>query len=507
MKSPFYVVLVFSFFISPAAWSYTSGQGTEAEPYEIANLNDLLELAETTDDYSSYFILTADIDMTSAGSFQKAVIAPDTSSSNYFQGSAFNGVFDGNGHIIRNLIIDPNEGNDYLGLFGYAGYYPNSAQITDLGVEAIIINSGTGHASVGALVGEMYNGQIKRCFSTGSISLGANSEKIGGLIGYSTSGDISNSYSRCSVSCGENSQKIAGLLGGCYGIDLENNYSAGLVTTGTASSDVGGFLGVNDNISTMLANFWDIDASGQENGVIATELRSFQMFSKAPYLEAGWDFINETDNGNNDYWKSPTKSYPILSWQDYTIGTADLIAFADNWLTDSLDPNVVYPVDFWQDSRIDMKDFSMLAKSWLGNQMHIQFGEIFDGFETGDFSALDWDGNGTTPWVLTDVDAYEGTYCAVIQAVPPMEASELTLNIISGPGKIGFYYKNSGSRNIYFYIDDNLVGSLGPNTNWTYAEYDIIEGDHTCRWLFYQFLGGSVDDVARLDNVRIYSPD
>lgn len=492
-------VMVSLFLLGSTGRAYTSGQGTQADPYEIADVNDLLELAGTPGDYASYFFLSADIDMTGAGPFYTAVIAPDTSSDNYFQGPAFNGVFDGGGHVIRNLVIEPNEGNDYIGLFGYAGYYPNSAEIRDLGIENISIVGSSGHKSVGALVGEMYNGDIKRCFTTGSVTLDSDCENVGGLIGYSTSGDVSNSYSQCSVTCGADSDKIGGLIGACYNIQCRYTYSAGPVSAAGGSTSVGGFLGANGMFFTTLANFWDIEASGQDVGIIAEGLQTLQMFSKAPFLEAGWDFDND--------WKSPIRSYPMLSWQSYTIGLADLDGFIDAWLTDSTDPNVIYPADFYEDGSIDIKDFGQLSKSWFSGQMLYGFGEIFDGFETGDFSALDWSSEGMVLWQVTSADAYEGTYCAAVQDLPAGQPSQLNLDVEIIEGKIGFYYKNIGSRTIYFLIDEEMVGMLGATSDWSYAEYDITEGPHTCSWMFYNFMGGSEDDIGRIDNVRIYSPD
>ncbi|MCF7958614.1 MAG: hypothetical protein K9M57_09230 [Phycisphaerae bacterium] len=496
--------------IAEVSWAgtgtYSGGKGTEAEPYDIGSPADLLELAGTTGDYSEHFILTADIDMAGEGPFDKALIAPDTSDSDNFQGPAFNGVFDGNGHIIRNLVIASNDGSDYIGLFGYAGYYPHSATIRDLGVENILITTeGVGHKSVGGLIGEMYNGQIKRCFSTGAIHVGANGEKIGGLLGYSTSGDVSNSYSQCSVSCGDNGDKIGGLMGGCSNIDCEKNYAAGAVTAGAGSSDVGGFLGGCDGFITTLANFYDINASGQSLGVIAKGLSTVEMSGKRHFLDGGWDFVNETANGENDYWKSPAKHYPILSWQEYRVGIADLRELTNAWLTNSTDPKVVYPVDFWQDGHINMKDFSMLSQSWLSGQMQLGFPAITDGFESGDFSALHWERQGNVLWEIAESSAYEGDYCAYVTGVPSMDVSILNLDVTTGEGKISFYYKLSGGI-IYFSIDENVVGPLGPATDWSYAQFEITEGEHTCNWTYFNYFGSAEDD-ARLDNLRIFGPN
>lgn len=494
-----WVMLSFLLTAGSNIWAYTSGDGTASFPYEINNLDDLLELAGTPDDYSSHFILTADIDMSATEPFTAAVIAPDASAGGFYDGPAFNGVFDGNGHVIRNLMINAGEGTNYIGLFGYAGYYPNTADIKNLGVETITITGADGHQSVGGLVGEMYNGDVQQCYVTGSITLGTDCEKIGGLVGYSTSADVSNCYSMCSVTCGENSQKIGGLMGGCWSVEFRRNYSAGPVSAGVGSTDVGGFLGVNENISVTLANFWDIEASGRTEGVFGTGLRTLQMFNQAPFLNASWDFVDETLNGTHDYWKCPSRSYPILSWQDYTVGVVELGQLADAWLTDSQDPNIIYPVDYWQDLAIDLKDFTVLSQSWLGGQIRYQFDAIFDGFETGDFSALDWSYAADVPWQVSSTDPYAGVFCAQTDAT-----SQLNLAVESGPGKIGFYYQITDHSRIYFYVDGNLAGLLyGPTPGWTYVEYDITGDIHEFNWIFLKLSA----DIARLDNVNIYSPD
>ncbi len=489
--------------------TYSGGSGTEAEPYKIANLADILELAGTTDDYSEYFILTADIDMAGAGAFHEAVIAQDTSDSDDFQGTAFSGVFDGNGHVIQNLVIDPNDGNDYIGLFGYVRNDLNIAIIRDLGVENVSINSGgSGHKSLGGLIGEMYNGQVKRCFTTGVISIGDDCEMIGGLLGYSKFGDIYNSYSQCSVSCDDNAVMVGGLMGGCYNIDCKKNYSAGAVTAGAGSSDIGGFLGDCQDSIIALSNYWDINTSGQTVGVVATGLSTVEMSGKRTFLDGGWDFVNETGNGENDYWKSPTKSYPMFSWQEYSVGIADLRQLAGMWLTDSTDQSIVYPVDFWQDGNIDMMDFSMLSRSWLSEQMQLGFAAITDGFESSDFSVLNWSGEGNVLWEVSANGPYQGEYCAYVTGVQSMGVSELSLQVVvPGAAKVEFFYKISGSRMVLFYIDEDIVDALGQTTSWTNAQYDITEGEHTIKWVFYNFFGGSIEDNAQLDNLRIFSPN
>jgi hypothetical protein len=135
-------LLVVSVFVLPAHAQYSGGSGTADDPYQIATAADLIALGETPDDYDydKHFILTADIDLVDC-IFEKAVIAWDTNNvGSDFQGTSFHGVFDGNGHVIKNLSIDSvSTHKDYLGLFGYVSYVGN---IKDLGLENASITGG-----------------------------------------------------------------------------------------------------------------------------------------------------------------------------------------------------------------------------------------------------------------------------------------------------------------------------------------------------------------------------
>jgi len=151
------VVFLLSFSMLPDSLQakYSGGSGEPNDPYQIANTDDLLALAVETGDYVKHFLLTADIDLApnlpGGQVFTTAIIAPDTSLNNGFQGTAFSGTFDGAGHKIINLTINTNGvGNNYLGLFGYLCV---DGKIKNLGVENVFITGGSSH-HVGGLVGE-----------------------------------------------------------------------------------------------------------------------------------------------------------------------------------------------------------------------------------------------------------------------------------------------------------------------------------------------------------------
>jgi hypothetical protein len=214
-------------------WAYSGGDGSAENPYQIATKADLLQLAATTADYNKCFIFTDDIDM--AGQvFTTAIIAADTSSSSGFQGTAFTGTFNGDGHVISNLNIDANE-KDYIGLFGY--FYGGSVE--NLGLEDFSVN---GRYYAGGLVGYSYYGSISNCYSTGivigSFDVGG-FQYVGGLVGGNSYGSIANCYATSAVS---GSQNVGGLAGENSRGNINNCYSTGTVS---GEDKVGGLVGYN----------------------------------------------------------------------------------------------------------------------------------------------------------------------------------------------------------------------------------------------------------------------
>lgn len=107
-------------YIIPAA-EFAGGEGTEEKPYQISNAAELALLHEKMvednenlkNDYASaHYILTADISLNDTSDFEHW----ETSGPEYswmpigFDTTAFNGVFDGNGHTISGLYINTNCG-------------------------------------------------------------------------------------------------------------------------------------------------------------------------------------------------------------------------------------------------------------------------------------------------------------------------------------------------------------------------------------------------------------
>ena len=260
MKTRTTFILLLTAIITLAAGSafgvYSGGTGEPNDPYQIADANDLLDLAATTTDYNRCFILTADVNL-EGQVFATAIIAADTSPSWDFQGTAFTGTFDGNGHRITNFAIDGGS-NDYLGLFGYVD--SRGSSVKNLGLENCAVSGVSDSYHVGGLVGSTDYGSISDCYSTGTVS---GYDGVGGLVGYSLYGSIINCYSTGAASGSGSSNSVGGLVGSNSGI-ISNCYSTGAVSGSDHLyiSRVGGLVGSNSSIISNCYSTGAVNVSG-----------------------------------------------------------------------------------------------------------------------------------------------------------------------------------------------------------------------------------------------------
>ena len=305
---------------------FSGGSGTADDPYQIATAADLIALGETPDDYDKHFILTADIDLDpnlpGRRVFDRAVIAPDVNNATGgFQGTPFTGVFDGGGHTVSHMTMT---GASRLGLFGQLGV---GAAVRDLAtLDVDMMGSGedigalagwcngpahvircvatgevAGNSGVGGLVGRN-EGTLSHCFSAGLV--GGN-YSVGGLVGYNNQ-PVVHCYSTTAVT----GERIAGGLVAYNMGSVIQCYSVGEVR---GSEQVGGLVGLNRE-GSVISSLWDMQTSGQTWSAGGTGLTTVDMQAVQTYLDAGWDFLDSTDDGVSQVWQMPEGGgYPALA--------------------------------------------------------------------------------------------------------------------------------------------------------------------------------------------------
>ncbi len=125
------------------------GSGNELDPYQISSFEDLSTFRDLVDSGNnftdSYFIQTADIVMPDSEMWDPIGEAS--------AGITFNGYYDGNGHVIHNLLVD----DPFGGFFSYL-----SGEVRNLGIESGTIRGDclggiTSHGSASAKIINCYS--------------------------------------------------------------------------------------------------------------------------------------------------------------------------------------------------------------------------------------------------------------------------------------------------------------------------------------------------------------
>jgi len=310
----------------------------------VREVRDWHDLHAIRDNLSGNYILMNDLDSTTPGYAELA-----GNSANGDKGwqpigasdAPFTGSFDGQGHEIRDLVIDrPDE--DYVGLFAHVAWtHPvkNVGAIENVGVVNARV---TGHGRVGALAGHsagvvsnsysacsvtgmgwfagglvgygdgclvtgcystgsvtgtyyvgglvgrmagtrtLREGVVIRCYSTGII---AGATRVGGLVG-ATHGDVnvSDCYFDGSVT---GRRWLGGLVAENYGGTLSNSYSVGRVTGGEF---VGGLLA---------SNLWGTITNCYSSGAVSGESPVGGLVGKDDHGTVGNSFWNIQTSGQD----------------------------------------------------------------------------------------------------------------------------------------------------------------------------------------------------------------
>jgi len=155
---------------------------------------------------------------------------------------------------------------------------------------------------IGGLVG--YNeGSVIQCFNIGAVS---GRHFVGGLVG-NNHGTVEDCYSTSSAN---GDSEVGGLVGSSYGYVI-SCFSTSAVS---GNSNMGGLFGWNSG--SVSNNFWDIQVSGQTKSSGGTGKTTAEMRTARTFLDAGWDFVDETENGIEDiWWILEGQDYPQLWWE------------------------------------------------------------------------------------------------------------------------------------------------------------------------------------------------
>ena len=346
---------------------------------EATEIEDWHDLDAVRDDLDGEYVLVADLDSDTDG-YDEHVGDPEggwepIGDSYVLADVEFTGTFDGNGNEIADLVFDRPDWR-YVGLFG-----GNEGRIENVTIKDATV---TGDAWVGGLVGINF-GEIASSSAEGDVS---GRELVGGLVGWNQ-GEIASSAAEGDVTGEE------GFVGGLVGLndsgaEIDSSYATGDVTgedrvgglvgrnsefgeneseiessfaTGAVNGDsaVGGVVGENEE--TVTDTYWDVEATGQEDGIGEGQGDATGLDTDEMQGESATDTMSALDF--EETWET-TSGYPQLAWEsDATVPVETDLEL--NAPTETVSPGSSVSVQFEieNQSNVALEDVTLeLEEGW-----------------------------------------------------------------------------------------------------------------------------------------------
>ena len=393
-----------------------AGSGTEEDPYLIESIEDLVAFSNSVNSgtsYSNKYVkLTTDLDFdlpfsydnpkTKVSEKTNRIIEEDSSGTELKtfltsgigfnpignETKSFNGNFNGNGKVIKNIYIDRAD-EDYVALFG-----KNGGKIRKIGITGKIIGNGNYFASIvgsnvnnielsfsevelniinnstscyaGGIVGQNNSGTINNCYFNGKIFSNINSIKslhkvIGGIVGTNESNsNTQNCYNLSDIISNDQGSSInyGGIAGINYGV-LNNNYNFGNINTiGKNSYSIGGISGLEmGNGVNNCYNKGIMDTETSWTGGISGYVQGSDVIISNSYYQRdtakngiGYIYENSSNKENLNVGvleesEMPSVMEVISTGNEQVEYNGEMV---DIWKEDVNNINNGYPILFWQ---------------------------------------------------------------------------------------------------------------------------------------------------------------
>ena len=253
LKHPVYLPLLFTLFLATGAFAesaFSGGDGSSDNPYLIANIADMNQLAADVNAggenlyNGKHFRLTSNLDYTN--------VTKDEAGNNYtpvglfysdgITNKPFRGFFDGYGHTIKGIRVsyrnDISGGTNGVGIFGFI----QDGSVKNLTVDDCIFKGTT----VGGVVGYNYGATIKNTHVKSSVIIGSDESSTanhGGIAGRNHLGTVEGNISEAQVICneGQSCSIFGGIVGHALSSTTKNNLYLGTRVEG--GSYVGWIVG------------------------------------------------------------------------------------------------------------------------------------------------------------------------------------------------------------------------------------------------------------------------
>lgn len=408
-----------------AAWNgdaqiWTTGDGSEANPYLIDNEANLayLQSAVTNEEsfQGKFFRLTSDLDMGGKDFYPIGMYDDYTTEGNpemTYNSVVFKGTFDGDYHKIDNMVILGNNPDvDLGGVALFAVAYPGTV-IKNLVVGSNVTVNAQESSYVAAIVGYAAGGTIENCRNSATVKGGSygtggivgNAENMtvtgcsnhgeiightysGGIAGQTMNTKINNCYSTGKISC-PGAYWVAGIVGWALSSTVSNCYAIGEVEAQTSASSflLGKSPVVGELESSTAANCYYVEALtgckpfGTQAGVEAVseaDLKSADMIAK---LNAGLDA---------PAWVQVTGGFPALAWETEKLSAISEVLASEGGLS------------------VEKAGSALIVRSASASQVAVSVytldGKVLQSVKAADGEAISVDANGAVVVVAVAAD-------------------------------------------------------------------------------------------------------
>ena len=242
-------------------------------PFQIASAAQLAELAQYVNAgdatfVSAHYVLTDDVNLSAYGNWTPIGT----------EDHPFEGVFDGQNHVVTGLKID-RENEEYQGLFGYVSGTDDAhkAQIKNVAVRDAQIRA---HAEVGAVVGRYgrftagFVEPLENCAMIGGTIQGTSGSMgqscfVGGIVGRAC-GEIQRCYATGDIIGADNAIEYGGIVGESFKTVNACYWTGSLSGMGSYADDFGGIAGTARGAVTNCYTTGDITGSLNNAGTLGS---------------------------------------------------------------------------------------------------------------------------------------------------------------------------------------------------------------------------------------------
>jgi len=286
----------------------------------------------------------------------------------------------------------------------------------------------------------------------------------------------------------------------------------------TDNSENYGFLAAGEKMTIESAFTFEIAANIPDDHMISFEVEAigeetwysdFNITAFAPELLIGNLFINDVDNGNGNHRLDPGETVIVeiestnnghcacfgvlgslesncdfINIQNTNYPFLGLMAGETALAYFTITVDFEAPVGEYVELIYTLEHEAYIAEK----SVEVRVGLFAEDWETGGFESFNWTFSGSTDWLVSGEEPYEGEWCAKSGNIEDLQNSTLLLEYeIQQDDSISFYRKVSsepGYDYLTFYIDNNQQGSWSGEMDWERVAYPVTAGNHTFRWAY-----------------------